>query len=413
MARIPFGARGAAAEAAIAQVCASGLSSMELFEQVARRVRRLVPYTGACWKPLDPETLLFTGYCIEDPRTGTISAMRWRFLDNELFEVDFAKFRDLARRPRPVTTLHEATHGEPERSPRYREIHRALGFGAELRAVFRSDAACWGAVALVRAAGEPDFTREEVAFVAYISKRVAQGLCTALLVRAGEQAQANSSPAMIVLRDDLSVESLTSQAKEWLEQLYPDRGTNLDLPAVVYAVAQRARSAAAAQSATTPVQARVRLQSGDWLAVHADRLSPCAAGGGRIAVMLVPAGAAEMTQLRLELHGLTGRERQVAQLLVRGLSTAEIAKALEVSPHTLKDHVKATYAKLEVSSRAELTGKLFHTYYLSRFSPDDFKEFVAASNDSSDHSTRAAGPPVSEGVGRRTSSGERRGMGSG
>src|SRR5262249_56759984 len=93
----------------------------------------------------------------------------------------------------PVTTLHRATHGEPERSRRYREIHRTLGFGAELRTVFRSGDACWGSVALVRNEGEPDFDRRETAFVARLCTHIALGLRLALL-REAATADADSTP---------------------------------------------------------------------------------------------------------------------------------------------------------------------------------------------------------------------------
>src|SRR5262249_11383549 len=157
-----------------------------LFEEVAKRLRPVVQYTAGCWKPTDPDTLLFTGFAIEDPAPGMLRSVCWRFVDNELFEPDFAKFGDLARKRRPVTTLHEATHGEPERSARYRRIHRELGFGAELRAVFRTGRAVWGSVALVRAQGDPDFSRDEIAFVTRISDHLAFGLRLALLHDAEE-----------------------------------------------------------------------------------------------------------------------------------------------------------------------------------------------------------------------------------
>ena len=126
------------AEAAITRLCVEGLPAMELFERAAIPFRRAVPYSAGCWKPTDPGTLLFTGFGIEDGQTGTLTAARWRFIDNELLEPDYAKFRDLLDRRVPVTTLHRDTHGEPDRSARYRRIHRSLGFGAELRAVFRA-----------------------------------------------------------------------------------------------------------------------------------------------------------------------------------------------------------------------------------------------------------------------------------
>src|SRR5262249_26191081 len=290
MSRAVSSAGVVATEAAIAAQCARGYPALELFERVAERLRPVVPYTAGCWKPTDPETLLFTGFAIEDPVPGSLRSVCWRFVDNELLEPDFAKFGDLARRRRPVTTLHEATHGEPERSPRYREIHRALGFGAELRAVFRSGEAVWGSVALVRAEGEPDFSREEVAFVARISDHLALGLRLALLHESADAAGAPRPPGTIVLRDDLSLESLTAQAERWLEDFPPDRGTGLELPAVVYAVARRARAVAAGGSDLPPA-ARVHLRSGRWIVVHAAPPGESASAGGRAAGLPGPAGA--------------------------------------------------------------------------------------------------------------------------
>ena len=45
-------------------------------------------------------------------------------------------------------------------------------------------------------------------------------------------------------------------------------------------------------------------------------------------------------------------------MLLRGLTTAEIARSLFISRHTLSDHMKAIFAKLGVSSRSELTAML-------------------------------------------------------
>ena len=50
---------------------------------------------------------------------------------------------------------------------------------------------------------------------------------------------------------------------------------------------------------------------------------------------------------------LTPRETEVLRLLGRGLRTPEVAEMLGVSAHTVASHVKAIYAKLHISSRAE------------------------------------------------------------
>ena len=64
---------------------------------------------------------------------------------------------------------------------------------------------------------------------------------------------------------------------------------------------------------------------------------------------------ADLTSLLLRLHGLSAREREVAELLMLGPRADEIAARLHISLHTLRDHVKAIFAKVGAKSRSELT----------------------------------------------------------
>lgn len=50
---------------------------------------------------------------------------------------------------------------------------------------------------------------------------------------------------------------------------------------------------------------------------------------------------------------LTPREREVLQLIAKGLSYQRIADTLGMSPHTVTTHIKQIYRKLEVNSRGE------------------------------------------------------------
>jgi two-component system, NarL family, nitrate/nitrite response regulator NarL len=53
----------------------------------------------------------------------------------------------------------------------------------------------------------------------------------------------------------------------------------------------------------------------------------------------------------IALPSLTAGEQRVLVLLVQGLSNKDIAKALELSPETVKDYLARIYSKLEVSDR--------------------------------------------------------------
>jgi DNA-binding CsgD family transcriptional regulator len=56
---------------------------------------------------------------------------------------------------------------------------------------------------------------------------------------------------------------------------------------------------------------------------------------------------------------LTGRERETVQLLMRGLTSKEIAQAMNISPNTVKSFLKLVMAKVGVSNRTGLVAKVF------------------------------------------------------
>lgn len=58
-----------------------------------------------------------------------------------------------------------------------------------------------------------------------------------------------------------------------------------------------------------------------------------------------------------DLDSLTERERQVFDLLARGMTNKEIAAALVITTNTVKRHIKAIFGKLEVHTRSAAAAK--------------------------------------------------------
>ena len=108
---------------------------------------------------------------------------------------------------------------------------------------------------------------------------------------------------------------------------------------------------------------RVRTRRGRWLACHASCLRAADGTTREVAVVIEPAPPAAVAPLVVEAYDLTEREQEIVHLLARGAGTAEMAEGLYLSRHTVRDHVKAIFAKTGVSSRGELVAKLFAEFY--------------------------------------------------
>jgi DNA-binding CsgD family transcriptional regulator len=90
------------------------------------------------------------------------------------------------------------------------------------------------------------------------------------------------------------------------------------------------------------------------LYAHLDRFG--ASGAGLVAVLELRADHERVPAHRLA--GLTPRERDVATLVVDGLTDREIAAHLSLSRHTVGQHTGQIYRKLGVRSRGELIALL-------------------------------------------------------
>jgi DNA-binding CsgD family transcriptional regulator len=97
-----------------------------------------------------------------------------------------------------------------------------------------------------------------------------------------------------------------------------------------------------------PGVARVVLPAGERGPVVARRVP---AADGRSVALLVEHGSRGASLELLEQLGLTRREAEVLRALMRGLPTAEVARAMGISPRTVHKHAERIFGKLGVRDR--------------------------------------------------------------
>lgn len=350
--RAVLGTRANVAREAIASMIGSRLDPLDLLDELRSRIARVVPHDAGAWMLADPQTVIPTSLIKDGPLGPEYGR---RCLEHELFVPDFVPFTRLHHDGVLATTLLSATDGRPQLSPRYRELLEPAGLGPELRLLFRTGGATWAMASVARAAGEPDFDDDELAWLQSIAPDAGRALRATIAHPPGEP-QTASAPGMVVLADDGTVEYTTGAADAWLREISTE-GVGLPMVVVSVALQARAEALAAAPAYETPARARVRLDSGTWLYVHAAALRDASGTPKRTAVMLEAADGSQLLPLLVEVHGLSERERQVTEMLLAGLPTDQIAQSLSISRHTVRDYCKAIFTKLGVASRPELTAR--------------------------------------------------------
>jgi len=326
------------------------------------RLRRAVPFDAAGWFAVDPGTLLPTcPVLIENVEPGRCEDYWLR----EGTVEDVTLFRDLARHPTPAATLLSATGGNPRRSARYRDYLEPNGFADELRIALRVGDRTWGVAVLMRTADRPAFSRRDVDRAVAAGPAVAAALAALNTAQHPDDAAGGPDcPGVAVYTGWDAPPTVDAQARRWLTELAgTDWVHDRTFRTTATALISRADAVAAGRDGG-PATIRVRTRTGRWLALHASRQQPLSdprtPDDAAPAVIVVgPAAPTQVAPLLAGAYGLSPREQEVTAAVARGLSTADAARELHMSPHTVRDHLKAIFGKLGVSSRGELVARLF------------------------------------------------------
>jgi DNA-binding CsgD family transcriptional regulator len=302
---------------------------------------------SSCWHLTDPcSGLPVSSGAAGDPP----GSLEWS-LEFEYARPDVSRFAELSERRDPVAAISTETRGDPATSARFREMIRPTGAVDELRVAFRDPFGIWATIVLFTTRR---MTRDDLGFVAAtvptgsgaLRAATARAAATAAVEATAPRAPDPGGPSVVILGADDAIVAADAVSRARLEVVPEDR--DVSLPGVVSVLAARARCA----PATDRTSARMRAVDGRWLQLHA---SPLPDQPGNVAVVIAPAPPDEVRDSVLRALGVSARERQVALLSLQGLSAKEIARDLQISQWTARDHLKAVYAKTGATCRADLT----------------------------------------------------------
>jgi DNA-binding CsgD family transcriptional regulator len=367
----------------IRHTCEAATDGHDLFERLSADMHDLIPHDGAVWFGVDPATLLIASPVRVEAQEASSCDAFWHL---EFHVADTAQFVDLARQPEPAAGLHLSLDGDVVRSTRYRELLRPQGYEDELRAVLRTGDNTWGLMGLIREKGRQTFHVDDVSLVNKASPIIATALRRHVRAQSPWLGSARA-PGLVVFQRPSQVVSANEDALYWLRELVgcndesdsppvTQVGQLLSAPeferqiSPIWALLARARAVSDGVASGT-TRLRLRDRRGRWLLLHASALTGYGeTSADSVAVVIEPAKSSEIAPIIIEAYSLTPREREVVGALASGDTTSEIADRLFLSQHTVRDHIKAVFDKVGVSSRAELVAKLFAEHYTQRAHAD-------------------------------------------
>src|SRR3954467_13515681 len=256
---------------------ARGLPRREFFAELAPRLRSVVDNDASCWHTLDPHTRLMTSDSPDEliergifapdeaPAAGEL------LVRSEYIVEDVNTFAALAARRVPVGILEHATRGNPQSSPRYRDLLLPSDIPHELRAAFVIRGRVWGAVHIARRASSGPFQQQDADALAAITGGVARAIRTSLRFDAARRINGLEAPGLVVLGPADEVEMITPPARALLASIGASDlpYTDDDMPAAVLSLAGFVRSAPHAAQGGANVVTVPAEES--WVTLHASR----------------------------------------------------------------------------------------------------------------------------------------------
>jgi DNA-binding CsgD family transcriptional regulator len=323
--------------------------------EAASILRHAIGFDGWCWMLADP----WTGLPTRDVGENVIIDRAIRCFVRRHPDA-WGGCWDPSRQ-QAVTVTSAVTGRDLARDLAWRETFGPAGVGDHLSAWLVVDRTCWARLHIHRDSSGEFFSADDAEFVAGVAPMLAARIRDGLRARpVDDDAPSCDDPApepgTIIVDEELSLVAATQAAWDWIDRLGLPRPNDAEpLPGFIYAAAVRMAISRAQELEPPPIRVRLQAADGHWVVARAAPLI-CAAGG--YVITLEAARSEDLTPLLMRAWSLTAREREVARLVIDGLSSDDIARALFISAHTVRDHVKAIFAKIGITRRQDLVGAL-------------------------------------------------------
>ncbi|MES9539435.1 LuxR C-terminal-related transcriptional regulator [Actinomadura sp. NPDC000600] len=343
------------ARAALIGAAAEAGTNAELGAAISQWIGRVVPHDGYMLAAVDPVT--GAGSFLAREHGYSPAAARRLTLGARAEGDDPVTLEQLVNGPRRSMVLNTDGPG-PCRSPSMRAVMAGEGVGSELRVALAGAGVTWGGLVLVRARGSRPFSAVEAEHAQRLGRAVVAAMKRYVSSGPLEPSSLDRPPGVLVVGADETVVAATPSVRDWIAEL----GT---VPAGVSAAALAAPAAPlestvwnltqATRGTGAPCLTRVPTRRG-WIVLRAQPMT--GAGPGAVAVTIQPATGTELLPAMALWHGLSPRESAIVGHVLQGMAAKQIARRLEMSPHTLNDHFKSIYRKTGVRAREELIAGL-------------------------------------------------------
>ncbi|MEV0261094.1 helix-turn-helix transcriptional regulator [Streptomyces sp. NPDC050617] len=319
----------------------------ELGHQLSQQVKLFLPHDGYMLAGLDP---LGDATCFFTAEGGYSIGFNNRLEEADSLGDEPHPFAQLLRGPARVGVLNTSSTAHRD-SLRLRGMV-AEDFGSEMRIALAASGYALGALVLLRRRDTKPFSSADTARAEGLSAPLAEAVRRFMARQALRPSRLTLPTGVVVIGPDDTIRSVTPTVWDWLRLLSAvapvavgklERTENLRyVTRNISLLARRARR---------PVTSRIATRDG-WVSVQGQPL-----GGeesGTVVVTYQQATAATLLPSLSAWCGITSREQTVLGLLLQGMPTKRLARKLDLSPHTVNDHLKAIYRKVGASGRDEL-----------------------------------------------------------